>query len=144
MLTCHFICRYDQEGNEEEEPIFPYRITLQPTGDLNFNEEYLPIDDFLQQFKDEIPDGSTLYSVIAHEDPLDEVGTELAQMTVVDGCFPSKYGDEHLFFQHKSGFDDAKLRPEWESYYKTGCIACHDTPCTDPVLDKGQGYWPDI
>ena len=111
---------------------------------MKFTEEWIPVDLFMQQFIDNISDGSSLYSLITHEDPYDEDGSELAQMIAVDGCFPSKYGDEHLFFQHKSGFDDAKLRPEWESYYKTGCVGCHDSPCTDPVLDKGQGYWPDI
>ena len=142
IISLH--CRYDQEGNEEEESIFPFRITLRPTGDVKFTEEWIPVDLFMQQFIDNISDGSSLYSLITHEDPYDEDGSELAQMIAVDGCFPSKYGDEHLFFQHKSGFDDAKLRPEWESYYKTGCIGCHDSPCTDPVLDKGQGYWPDL
>ena len=93
---------------------------------MSFNEEYLPIDDFLQQFKDEIPDGSTLYSVVTHEDPHDGFGTELAQMTVVDGCFPSKYGDEHLFFQHQSASEDVDLRPDWETYYD-----CLSPDCTD-------------
>ena len=127
ILSYHynrFCCRYDQEGNEEENPIFPFRITLQPTGEVNFKEEWSPIDEFLQQFKDNIPAGANIYSFITHENPDDEVGTELAQLKVVDGCFPSKYGDKHLFFQHQSAWEDAKLRPEWESDYKTGCIGC--------------------
>ena len=106
---------------------------------MSFNEEYLPIDDFLQQFKDEIPDGSTLYSVVTHEDPHDGVGTELAQMTVVDGCFPSKYGDEHLFFQHQSGLEDAALRPDWESFYDCrGCSKCGPSDRDGPGHDDDQ------
>ena len=130
-------CRYDQEGNEEEESIFPFRITLRPTGDVKFTEKWLPIDPFLQQFIDNISDGSSLYSLIAHEDPEDEDGSELAQLIAVDGCFPSRYGDDHLFFQHQSGLEDAALRPDWESYYD--CKGCGDSEC-GPNDRDGPGH----
>ena len=121
--TISLHCRYDQEGNEEEESIFPFRITLRPTGDVKFTEEWLPVDPFLQQFIDNISDGSPLYSLITHEDPEDKDGSELAQLIAVDGCFPSKWGDEHLFFQHQSASEDAALRPDWE-YDCRGCDNC--------------------
>ena len=65
---------------------------------VSFKEEYSPIKEFLQQFKDNIQDGSPLYSFITHQDPEDLEGTEIAKLVVVDGCFPSRYGDENLFF----------------------------------------------
>ena len=133
ILSLH--CRYDQEGNEEEEPIFPFRITLRPTGDVKFTEEWLPIDPFLQQFIDNISDGSPLYSFITHENPDDEDGSELAQLIAVDGCFPSRYGDEHLFFQHQSALEDAALRPDWE-YDCRGCTDCG--PRGPPENPPGQ------
>ena len=104
---------------------------------MKFTEELLPIEDFLQQFIDNIFDGSPLYSLITYEVPEDEDGSELAQLVAIDGCFPSKFGDEHLFFQHQSGWDDAALRPDWESYYKTGCRGC--TNC-GPSDRDGPGH----
>ena len=104
---------------------------------MKFTEEWIPVDLFMQQFIDNISDGSSLYSFITHEDPEDEDGSELAQIIAVDGCFPSKYGDEHLFFQHQSGLDDAALRPDWESYYEFGCRGC--TNC-GPSDRDGPGH----
>ena len=74
----------------------------------------------MQQFVDNIPAGTELYSFRAHANPEDVEGTELAPM-VVGGCFPSKYGDEKLFFQHQRIEEDIELRPEWESAYMTEC-----------------------
>ena len=75
----------------------------------------------MQQFVDNIPAGTELYSFITHANPDDAEGTELAKMVVVDGCFPSKYGDEKLFFRHMDIEEDIALRPEWESAYRTNC-----------------------
>merc|ERR1711997_1366342 len=114
------IARYDQEGNEEA-PIFPFKITLKPTGVVRFREEESDILAFMQQFIDKIPAGTELYSFIAHANPDDIDGFELAKLVVVDGCYPSKYGDEKLFFQHQRIEEDIELKPEWASAYKTEC-----------------------
>ena len=104
---------------------------------MKFTEKWMPIDPFLQQFIDNISDGSSLYSFITHEDPDDEDGSELAQMIAVDGCFPSKWGDEHLFFQHQSGLEDAALRPDWE-YDCRGCTNCGPSDRYGPGHDDEQ------
>ena len=75
----------------------------------------------MQQFIDLIPDGTELYSFIAHANPDDVKGTELAKLVIVDGCFPSKYGDEKLAFRHIDIEEDIALRPEWESAYRKHC-----------------------
>ena len=33
------ICTHDQDGTEYPDPIFPYKITFEPTGSVNFPEE---------------------------------------------------------------------------------------------------------
>merc|ERR1712020_408212 len=33
------VCRYDQEGNEVQDIVFPYKVTFMPTGAVNFREE---------------------------------------------------------------------------------------------------------
>ena len=120
MSIMFFKFRYDQEGNEEA-PLFPFQITLRPTGVVRFREEESDILAFMQQFIDKIPPGTELYSFIAHASPDDIDGFELAKLVVVDGCYPSKYGDEKLFFQHQRIEEDIELKPEWESAYKTEC-----------------------
>ena len=97
------------------------KIALKPTGAVSFREEESPILDFMQQFVDNIPAGTEIYRFIAHANPDDAEGTELAKMAVVDGCFPSKYGDEKLFFRHMDIEEDIALRPEWESAYRANC-----------------------
>ena len=115
------IARYDQTGNEEK-PVFPFKITLKPTGAVNFREDETPILEFMQQYVDKIQSGTELYSFIAHANPDDIEGRELAKLTVLDGCFPSKYGDEKLFFQHQRVEEDIALRPEWEPAYMSACM----------------------
>ena len=123
VLKLKFVSlRYDQDGNEEDPIIFPYSISLESTGAVSFREEYSPIFDFLQQFTDNIPDGTPLYSFKTHEDPEDWDGTEIGKLVVVDGCFPSRFGDEKLFFKHQWIAEDIELRPEWEPYYNNGCL----------------------
>ena len=89
---------------------------------VTFRDEWSPIDDFLQQFIDNIPDGTPLYSFITHENPDDVAGTELTKLVIVDGCFPSRYGDEHLFFQHHHIKEDINLKPELEYAYMENCF----------------------
>ena len=101
--------------------MFPFLITLKPTGLVSFKEEYSPIQEFLQQFRDNIQDGSPLYSFITHQGPHDLEGTEIATLNVDDGCYPSRYGDEKMFFQHHSYEEDLKLRPDWYQAYMDGC-----------------------
>ena len=120
MSFTFFQFRYDQEGNEEA-PLFPFQITLRPTGVVRFREDESDILAFMQQFIDKIPAGTELYSFIAHANPDDIDGFELAKLVVVDGCYPSKYGDEKLFFQHQRIEEDIELKPEWEAAYKTEC-----------------------
>ena len=101
--------------------MFPFRIDLKPTGLVSFKEEHSPVQEFLQQFIDNIQDGTPLYSFITFQDPEDLEGTEIATLVVDDGCYPSKYGDEQMFFQHRSYEEDLKLRPDWYEAYMDGC-----------------------
>jgi len=111
------LARYDQDGNEEKQINFPYKISLKPTGEVRFREEPSNNLDLLQQFVDKIPAGTELYSFIAFENPNDMNGTELGKLVVIDGCYPSRYGDEKLFFKHQRIEEDIELMPEWKNDY---------------------------
>jgi hypothetical protein len=32
------LCTHDQDGTEFDDPIFPFKITFEPTGEINFPE----------------------------------------------------------------------------------------------------------
>ena len=88
---------------------------------MHFKVEESPIEDFMQQFIDNIPAGTELYSFVAHSNPADKEGTELAKLVVTDGGYPSKYGDERLFFRHQRIEEDIALKPEWKDAYTKVC-----------------------
>ena len=108
--------RYDEDGNEEE-PIFPFKITLKPTGQVIFQDEPLSNKDFVQQFEDKIPDRTPIYSLLTYKDPEDNKGTELGKVVNVGKCYASQYGDEKLFFRHQRVEEDMELRPQWANDY---------------------------
>merc|ERR1711997_333898 len=115
---------YDQDGNEETDPKFPFKLSFVPTGKVHFNEEPAGEDvikNFYQQFLDKIDEGTELYSVVAHASPDDEAGTELGKLVTADKCHLSQYGDEKLFFQHQRIEEDIQARPEWEKAYMEEC-----------------------
>ena len=115
--------RYDQEGNEAENLVFPYKITLKPTGNVQFPTEKPPsLDDFQRQFKDLITPGMAIYDFHAHVSPDDTSGLKLGQIVIPEKCVDkSKFADERLFFQHHRIEEDIALKPEWESKYKEVC-----------------------
>ena len=99
--------------------VFPFKITLDPTGDVNFRHEESSLQEFSEQWNT-IPKGAAIYSFIAHSSPEDSVGKELGKI-VVDGCTTSKFGDERLFFSHQRIEEDIQLRPNWRNAYLEDC-----------------------
>ena len=115
--------RYDQDGNEATTLVFPYKITLKPTGNVQFSETKPPnLEAFQRQFKDKITPGMAIYDFLAHVDPNDVNGRRLGQMVIPERCVDkSKFGDERLFYQHHKIEEDIALKPEWESKYREVC-----------------------
>ena len=115
--------RYDQDGNEATDLVFPYKITLKPTGNVQFTVEKPPtLEAFQRQFKDKITPGMAIYDFYAHSSPYDVNGQKLGQIVVTEKCVDkSKFGDERLFFQHQKIEEDIALKPEWETEYRKVC-----------------------
>ena len=115
------VCSHDQNGEEPLEPIFPFKITLEPTGEVNFQEEKpSSMQEFMDQF-DEIVIGAKLFTIKAHQSPDDIDGIVLGDIVTNDKCTSSLYGDTKLFFKHQSIEDDAALKPEWSEAYFNDC-----------------------
>ena len=91
-----------------------------PTGDINFDEEFLELADFNKQFTD-LPVGTVLYQLRGHQSPEDKDGVLLGDVVTTDKCVTSHYGDTKLFFKHQYIDEDRNLKPEWADGYDFEC-----------------------
>ena len=114
------VCKYDQDGNEAANLVFPFMVTFEPTGEVTFTDDYLELPEFMAQW-DTIQPGTNLYTLKAHSSPEDTEGTVLGQVTTTDKCVSSNFGDTRMFFQHQRIEEDKELRPEWAAEYDAKC-----------------------
>ena len=114
----------DQDGQEPDAPKAPFKITLEPTEDVQFSEDR-PVDqkDLMARFTS-IPVGSKLYSLKAYLSPDDQVGMVLGDLVTIDNCVTSHFGDTQLFFKHQGIEEDVALNPQWTDAYYDEC-ACN-------------------
>ena len=95
------LAKYDQDGNAVEKPIFPFKLTFEPTGEVNYRDEYSELAEFVLQVKD-IAAGTNIYMLKAHMGPDDVEGSVVVgQVTTTEACVTSKFGDKLLFFRHQ-------------------------------------------
>ncbi len=111
MIGLLDVAKYDQEGNEVEKPIFPYKITFRPSKEVSnlfpdfFNQTYT------EQLK-QIPKNIKLYDVLAMEKPSTEA-VKIGSLYGRSKFVTSKWGDTSLFFRHDDMEHDFKIHPEW-------------------------------
>lgn len=104
-----------QDGAEVADPVFPYRLRFRTTGKLAFPDTYVrPNPEQLTS----IPGGSTLYEVVALDQPEELGGQEshIADLLLVGGMVTSGWADSRLFFRHQDMADDLRARPEWNRF----------------------------
>ena len=113
---------------EYSDPVFPFKITFVPTGEINFQtQKPSSIEEFMDQFK-KITVGTNLYTFKAHNGPDDTEGLLLGDVIIQEECVSSFYGDTKMFFKHQWIEEDVTLRPGWsESYY-------NDCYCNLPLV----------
>ena len=109
---------YDQDGNAEAAPVFPWMLHLVPSGEYSFAST---VEEGYTDFRDDlmtITEGSTLYDVYAWDQPEELGGTEMliAKIVTASQMTTSYWCDEHMYFRHERMDDDLALRPEWEPY----------------------------
>jgi len=107
---------YDQAGSQVNEPVFPYKMRFEPTGEIEFSSTVYT--DYKQQLAT-IPSGTNLFKVHAWTAPQELGGEELyiGDLITDSEMTTSNFGDEHLFIRHQRAEDDIKLQPTWEEYY---------------------------
>merc|ERR1711934_1316961 len=128
---------WDQDGNAEASPLFPWMLHLVPSGEYEFAstvaEGYTDFRDDLMS----ITEGSTLWNVYAWDNPEELGGTEqlIAKIVTTSETTTSYWGDEHMYFRHERMDDDLAIRPEWVpytpkySFFSLEQIANEDSSC---------------
>ena len=113
----------DQDGNTIAKPIFPFVMRLHPHSSVQGlipsevqNGNYMG---YIEQLSTLVPADSTIFDVYATDKPLPLGGVEtLIGSIQLEGSFTStKWGDQNMFFQHQTLFDDLALEPSWTPYY---------------------------
>jgi len=114
MVGLSDAARYDQDGNEVANPVFPYMLNFVPTYDA---KNLMP-DDVEQENPDlinhleKISYGFHLFDVYAKSSPTADE-EYLGKMKTSTQCYGSKYGDEHLYFRHQRMEEDFAVKPQW-------------------------------
>ena len=95
------ISTHDQDGMEYPDPVFPFKITFIPTGEVNFQtQKPLSMEEFMDQFK-KITSGMNLYTFKAHNGPNDTEGFVIGDVIIQEECVSSFYGDTKMVFKHQ-------------------------------------------
>jgi len=105
---------YDSAGKKAAKPIFPFRIAMVPNRDLRQKTPKTYVADSNTVIKKSVPAGTMLFDVFAYDAP-GSPAVYIGSVKTLDAFTTTAY--EQLFFRHTRLDDDAKLRPELESYY---------------------------
>ena len=105
---------YDQYGNKEAYPNWPFKCEFRPNDPCNFPHEWHGsyLDTLCSGC---IPVGYPLFDVWCQEDP-DALGGymyQIGQIIMTSDMVTSMYGDTRLFFRHVRFEEDLEERPEW-------------------------------
>ena len=117
------MARYDQEGNEEKNIVFPWRLDIKPNPEITamFSSEQ-PDDplDYLKQLSS-VPADMVLWEVYGWDKPKQLGGKQhhIGSLKLQGKMTTSRWGDENLFMRHQRIEYDHELRPEWAPYYAT-------------------------
>jgi len=110
--------QYDQNGNEIDEPRFPFRLIFHPTSELHnmFPDSPGKGDDWLIRLAS-VPSNFDAYEIYAQEeaDPWDGYMnvTRIGTLHLSSSPVTSYFGDVGLFIQHQRFEDDLNYRPDW-------------------------------
>jgi len=106
--------RYNQNGEETEDPRFPYKLVFKATTEaktIMTNDPKL-VDEIMDAFKT-IQIGTKLWNVYAQAWPGTNQHDIIGHITTTTACDTSAFGDTSFFIQHQRVEEDWQLRPEW-------------------------------
>ena len=90
---------YDQYGNRESNPKWPFMMRLLPHDPCGSGDEYHVYFEHLPKC---VPAGTKLFDVMALDEPKDLGGVEkeIGYIETTSKMTTSAYGDTRLFFRH--------------------------------------------
>ena len=93
---------YDQDGNEPDWPVFPFKMTFEANPDLVATVEGSRFySQLVEGGSAEIPEDTLLYTVYGTNGALDsDEWFEIAEVYSTSKFYASLWGDERLFYQH--------------------------------------------
>jgi len=114
MLGTSYLAAFDEQGNQEPNPRFPYNLVFQGSKQVKamFGDGF--VTDNLPQLVSKIPPNIVLYNVWAEEP--NAAPLKIGEITLTTPLTASYFGDYGLFFQHIRKEEDFDLRPDWLGY----------------------------
>ena len=106
---------YDQYGNRELNPKWPFMMRLLPHDPCQSPDDYHV---YFEHMPKCIPAGTKLFDVMALDEPkaLGGVEKEIGYIETTSKMTTSLYGDTRLFFRHQRFEEDLAVRPHWKEH----------------------------
>ena len=107
---------YDQYGNKEESPKWPFMMRMVPNDPCNTPDVWTPNKPYWEYLTDGcLKEGWKLFDVFALEKPEELGGVEqqIGEMVLTSPMVTSTWGDTKLFFKHVRFEEDLAEHPEW-------------------------------
>jgi len=113
MLGLNQMATFDEDGNAENSPNFPFRLVFHPTKEAHTKFPSTPNNDelYLTKQLDGYNPGK-LFDVYAQADPTADL-EKIAEVHTTTPFSGTNYGDENMFFQHTRMEADVQFHPEW-------------------------------
>ena len=107
---------YDQYGNKEQNPNWPFMMRLIPNDPCGYRDEWHGA--FFDTLPKCVPTGTKLFDVLALDEPKEDGGVEkqIGEIWTTSKLTKSIWGDTRLFFKHFRFEEDLAARPRWRSH----------------------------
>ena len=108
---------YDQYGNPEKEPNWPFMMRLLPNDPCKVPDAYNQRTPYWEQMTNGcLKKGYSLFDVMALDQPEELGGVEkqIGEIILTSDPVTSTWADTRLFFRHQRFDEDLSERPQWK------------------------------
>jgi len=150
------LCQYDAQGEETEQPNFPFALCLRPVAQMEAtsssdssedDDDERPFDAFIEDIPQQIAPGTHLFDIFAAPTPESVGASDQLQRigrVVSTSNFVYSSPTDGLTFRHQVKEDDLKLQPDWEERMHTSVKAPDGTKGTSAKLTGWQIFEDNI
>lgn len=124
--------RFEQDGTEILDPVFPFQLRFEPMHDMNMPAD--TYDETIFEFFAKIRPNQRLYRVMALAEPEDIKDRHIANIILTSDLRTSKWGDENMYFRHTRLDDDIRRgKPDWGNHV-FAILTPDANPDGEPIL----------